>query len=126
MLDPRQIASQVFGAIDWQNEVGGYCKCPGEAIHTSPNGKKDFRVNVDGVPTGFCFHSSCAAVVAEANRRFRRLLGQGDWAIALPGGRVLRSGDVLQAGGTVLAREAIKCGMRSAECGVEAKNDGRP
>jgi hypothetical protein len=120
MLDPRQIASQVFGAIDWQTEVSGYCRCPGEALHTSPNGKKDFRVNVDGVPTGFCFHASCAAVVAEVNRRLRRLLGQGDWAITLPGGRVLRSGDVLQADGVILTREGVKA---SASADASARQE---
>jgi hypothetical protein len=48
MLDPRQIAIRLLGAIDWQTEVSGFCRCPGEAFHTSANGEKDCRVNVDG------------------------------------------------------------------------------
>jgi hypothetical protein len=28
-MDPRQVASQMLGGIDWQDEVRGYCKCPG-------------------------------------------------------------------------------------------------
>jgi len=44
MIDPRQISSRLLGAIDWQTEVSGFCRCPGEAFHTSTNGKKDCRV----------------------------------------------------------------------------------
>src|SRR6516165_844943 len=105
MLDPRQVAAWLLGAIDWQSEVSGFCRCPGEGMHTSANGKRDCRVNVDGAPTIFCFHASCAVAVAEANRRLRRALAGGQWAIALPGGQVLRSGDVLRKDGTVEKRE---------------------
>ena len=116
MLDPRHVASQILGAIDWQSEVSGLCKCPGESFHTSANGKKDCRVNVDGAPTIFCFHSSCASVVAEANRRLRREVNASPWELRLPSGQVLRSGDVLQAGGAVLPREVVK---------ARAKAEGR-
>lgn len=96
MIDPRQIAMSILGSVDWQTEVSGFCRCPGEAMHTSANGKKDCRVNVDGAPTIFCFHASCIGAVAEANRRLRSALAGGHWAIALPGGTVLRSGDVMK------------------------------
>src|SRR4026207_761745 len=105
MIEPRYVADRLLGKIDWHTEVSCLCKCPGHASHTSPNGKKDCRVNVDGAPTIFCFHSSCVGAVAEANRTLRRELAAGDWAIALPGGRVLRSGDVLQKDGSVLSKE---------------------
>src|SRR5262245_58466670 len=107
MIDPRQVARSVLGTIDWQTEVSGFCRCPGERLHTSANGKKDCRVNVDGGPTNFCFHASCAMAVAEANRRLRRALAGGQWAIALPGGKILRSGDVLSKSGEVVRREAL-------------------
>ncbi len=113
MIDPRQIAAGIVGAVDWQNEVSGFCRCPGEALHTSHTGKKDCRVNVDGAPTIFCFHASCAPAVAEANRRLRRELNASPWALTLPGGRVLRSGDVLQASGDVLPREVIQAQARA-------------
>lgn len=64
-------------------------------------------MNVDGAPTIYCFHSSCSGAVVEANRRLRRELGAWNWELALPGGRVLRNGDVLQPGGEVLRREVI-------------------
>ena len=116
MIDPRQVAFQIRGAIDWQTEVSGFCKCPGEAFHTSTNGKKDCRVNVDGAPTIYCFHSSCSAAVAEANRRLRREVNASPWELRLPSGQVLRSGDVLQAGGLVVPREVVK---------ARAKAEGR-
>jgi hypothetical protein len=108
MIDPRQVAADIVGAVDWETEVSGFCRCPGEAAHTHPTGKKDCRVNVDGAPTIFCFHASCAPTVAEANLRLRRALGQNAWEIALPGGSGLRSGDILQKDGTVLARETLR------------------
>lgn len=110
MIDPRQAAERMLGAIDWQSEVSGFCRCPGEQLHTHRNGKKDCRVNVDGAPTVFCFHSSCIAVVAEANRRLRRELGAGSWEIKLPDGQVLRSGDVLRPGGEIVRREVVESG----------------
>ena len=110
MMDPRQMAASIVGAVDWQSEVSGFCPCPGLALHTQANHPKDCRVNVDGAPTIFCFHSSCRSAVEEANRRLRRELGAGSWEIVLPGGRVLRSGDVLRGDGSVRTRETIEYG----------------
>jgi len=96
MLDPRTVAERLLGAVDWQSEVSGFCRCPGERLHTSANGRKDCRVNIDGAPTIFCFHASCVPAVAEANRRLRRELNAAPWELRLPDGRVLRSGDLLK------------------------------
>jgi hypothetical protein len=110
MTDPRYIAASIVGAMDWQTEVSGFCRCPGESLHTTPTGKKDCRVSVDGAPTIFCFHASCAEAVAAVNRRLRRELGAGCWELALPDGKVLRSGDILQSDGSVLTRAQIEMG----------------
>jgi len=110
MTDPRTIAASILGTVDWETEVSGFCRCPGEALHTQHNGKKDCRVSVDGAPTIFCFHASCGPVVAAANQRLRRELGASRWEIALPGGRVLRNGDVLQKDGTVKTKAEIESG----------------
>ena len=118
MQDPRRTAELLLGAIDWQTEVSGFCRCPGEALHTSANGRKDCRVNVDGAPTIFCFHASCAPAVAGANRRLRRELGASPWELRLPDGKMLRSGDVLEASGAVLPREVMRARARAA--GFEA------
>ena len=116
MTDPRHIAASIVGAVDWQSEVSGLCRCPGESLHTHKTGKKDCRINVDGAPTIYCFHASCAPAVAEANKRLRRELNASPWALTLPGGKVLRSGDVLQSSGTVLPREVVQ---------ARAKAEGR-
>lgn len=105
MTDPRQIAASVVGVVDWQTDVSGFCKCPGEALHTHKTGKKDCRINVDGAPTIYCFHASCAPAVAETNKRLRRELNASPWVLTLPDGKVLRSGDVLQADGTVKVKD---------------------
>ncbi len=70
-------------------------------------------MSVDGAPTIYCFHSSCAPVVAEACRTLRRTIGQSPWEITLPGGRVLRNGDVLESSGTVLLREVVLARART-------------
>jgi hypothetical protein len=49
MTDPRSIATRLLGAIDWQNEVSGFCSCPREAMHTTRTGKKDYRVELERV-----------------------------------------------------------------------------
>jgi hypothetical protein len=113
MVDPRHVAERILGTIEWQTEVSGFCRCPGAAQHTSGNGKKDCRVNLDGSPTIFCFHASCAIAVADANQRLRRELGGSPWELALPGGKLLRSGDVLQADGVILPREAVRARARA-------------
>ncbi|HEY6009240.1 MAG TPA: hypothetical protein VIU40_13020 [Geobacteraceae bacterium] len=95
MLDPRRITETILGPVHWQDEVGGYCRCPGADLHTSAAGPKDCRVRIDGAPTIFCFHASCAQKVQEANTTLRRQLAAEPWQLALPGGRVLRSGDPL-------------------------------
>jgi hypothetical protein len=116
MIEPRQAAAALLGEIDWQSEVSGLCRCPGESLHTHPTGKKDCRVNVDGAPTIFCFHASCAVAVAAVNLQLRKQIGGSPWEISLPGGRVLRSGDVLQSSGAVLPREVVQ---------ARAKTEGR-
>ena len=113
MIDPRQVAAGIVGAVDWQGPVSGFCRCPGESLHTHRTGKKDCRVCVDGVPTIYCFHTSCAPAVAEANKRLRRGLGT-PWALTLPGGKILRAGDVLQASGTILPREVVVARAKAA------------
>ncbi len=119
MNDPRPIATALLGEIDWQNGVSGFCRCPGESLHTAKTGKKDCRVSVDGAPTIYCFHASCESVVAGLNQQLRRELGRSPWSLTLPGGKIIRSGDVLQANGTVLRREVVK-----ARAKVEGRDAG--
>jgi hypothetical protein len=107
MNDPRQVAEKLLGAIDWHSPVSGYCQCPGMEQHTTHDGAKDCRVNVDGVPTVFCFHTTCLSAVADANRRLRQGLA-GPWELALPSGRLLLSGQVLTSSGEIVTREQLE------------------
>lgn len=94
--------------------MSGFCLCPGESSHTHKTGKKDCRVSIDGAPTIFCFHSSCTPTVANANRELRRQCGAAPWTIVLPGGKTLRSGDVLVSPGVIKPREQIKAEAQAA------------
>ncbi len=89
-MDARLAAERLLGRIDWQTEVSGICGCPGEALHTNANGKKNWRVSINGAPTILCFHASCIGAVTEANRRLRRELGASTWELRLPAATVQR------------------------------------
>lgn len=107
MTDPRLTAQRLLGAIDWQSEVHGYCACPGASLHTTRAGKRDCQVHVDGAPTIYCLHASCAGIVAQTNKQLRRELGHAEWELRLPDGRTIRSGDVLRHDGQILPREVV-------------------
>jgi len=74
MNEAQRKAEAIVGQIDWQSENHGLCHCPGEAAHTSHTRLRDTTVFVDGVPTIFCWHSSCQAWRDEANRKLRRAI----------------------------------------------------
>lgn len=72
-----QIAEKLLGPIQWTDE-GGFCKCPGEHLHTSANAAKDCKVMLDGVPTIKCFHNSCAGIVEGVNHELRSQIGKAE------------------------------------------------
>lgn len=71
------IAENLLGAIQWTDE-GGFCKCPGEHLHTSANGRKDCKVMLSGVPTIKCFHASCRGIVDGVNHELRSRIGKAE------------------------------------------------
>lgn len=73
----QTLAEEILGEIEWEDEVTGYCSCPGVGLHTTPDGERDCRVKLDGVPTVSCFHQSCHEAVTEANRALRQRAGGG-------------------------------------------------
>ncbi|MEN9575608.1 MAG: hypothetical protein RL514_3463 [Verrucomicrobiota bacterium] len=83
----QSLAEEIIGEIEWEDEVTGYCSCPGIDLHSTPDGERDCRVKLDGVPTISCFHGSCQEAVAEANRQLRRRLGSGGPAVATAAGK---------------------------------------
>jgi hypothetical protein len=72
------IAQRILGAIQWTDDTTGFCKCPGEHLHTTTNAAKDCKVMLDGVPTIKCFHDSCAGIVAGANHELRSQIGKAE------------------------------------------------
>jgi RecA-family ATPase len=76
----RAVAEATLGAIDWTDDVSGFCPCPGAAAHTNPTNLRDCRVSLDTVgghaPTIYCFHASCRTAVETANHQLRSALGR--------------------------------------------------
>jgi hypothetical protein len=72
-----EIAEKLLGAIQWTDE-GGFCKCPGQHLHTTANGAKDCKVMLDTVPTIKCFHDSCAGIVEGVNHELRSRIGKAE------------------------------------------------
>ena len=116
MSDPRTTAAAIVGVIAWETELRGFCKCPGEALHTHKSGAKDCRIHIDGAPTIHCVHHSCSQAVADGNMALRRALGESPWEITMPGGKTVRSGDVVKSSGVIIPREAVA---------AQAKIEGR-
>lgn len=68
----RRVAEELLGGQRLEEPWGGFARCPGEASHSGKNAVRDFRIILDGAPTGFCVHNSCAAAVEEFNLALRR------------------------------------------------------
>lgn len=74
----RRLAEAMLGRI----EDGGFVRCPGLAYHTGRNARRDCRVRLDGAPTVFCVHTSCAGAVEHVNARLRREVAVAEAAVA--------------------------------------------
>jgi hypothetical protein len=69
----KSIVESIVSVIEWDGDKA-FCTCPGERFHSAKDGKKDCIVALDKVPSIFCFHSSCMAVIQEYNLKLRRAL----------------------------------------------------
>ena len=75
LQERQELAENYLGLVDWQESgTEGYCRCPGQAKHTTPNGPKDCIVYVTGVPTVHCFHRSCQDDTDEYSAPLRKVL----------------------------------------------------
>ena len=66
-----------LGRVEWRTTTKGFCKCPGEHLHTTRTGAKDCAVFLNSVPTVYCLHQNCKEIVAEASRALRRSINSG-------------------------------------------------
>ena len=79
----RNIAVEVLGDIDWKTDARGLCTCPGQHLHTSPNGTRDCEVRLDGAPTIHCFHDHCKGICEGVNHELRSRIGKAEYAVNL-------------------------------------------
>lgn len=77
---PTRIAEKILGPVDWVSDCQGFIECPGKELHSTPTGKKDCKVNIDGAPNLYCFHQSCAAVLEPLSKALQRALPSGDYS----------------------------------------------
>lgn len=122
-FDPRSAAEAILGPTRWEEPTAGICKCPGEALHTHPTRSRDCMVRIDGAPTIYCFHTSCAEAVTAANSNLRRALGSAPWELRLPGGHVVRSGQHAPALGLAQVPRGIPCASKLAAVEAAARDD---
>ena len=74
-----QIAEKILGAIEWTDGETGFCKCPGEHLHTTPTAADHCRLKLDAAPTLHCFHGSCAGIVNGANHELRSQIAKAEF-----------------------------------------------
>lgn len=74
----HRITVKLLGAIEWSADTKGFCTCPGQHLHTSGNKPHDCEVHLDGAPTIYCFHNSCAGIRDAVNRELRSRIGKAE------------------------------------------------
>ncbi len=74
----RSIAEKLLGPVDWFENTKGYIKCPGEDLHTNPNGPQNCRVHLDGKPNLHCFHQSCTHIRQVKNTELQSKIGRAE------------------------------------------------
>jgi len=72
LANRRKVAETQLHGVIWEDDVRGFCRCPGKERHTAGDGDRDCQVAVDGVPTVHCLHTSCMAEVVRANALLRQ------------------------------------------------------
>jgi VirE-like protein len=84
-LSARQrIAEDLLGGIDWQSETSGFLTCPEKHLHTTGEGERDCKIDLDKVPTLHCFHNHCRGMLDGINHELRSLIGKAEREAGLP------------------------------------------
>ena len=87
MADPHAVAESMLGPIRWVGPNKGFCTCPGKHLHTHLTREKDtaiFLAPDTGLPTVYCFHSSCVDLVREFNGHLRNVFEMEDLLVPEP------------------------------------------
>ncbi len=80
LSERRQIAEDILGPVRWSSDTEGFCQCPGAHLHSTTNGDRDFKVMVNGAPTGPCLHQHCRGIVEGINHELRSRIGKAEAA----------------------------------------------
>ena len=72
------IAVELFGAIQWDSEIHGFCTCPGKHLHSTGDAQRDCEIHLDGVPTIHCFHNSCVEILDDLNHNLRSRISRAE------------------------------------------------
>jgi hypothetical protein len=75
----HRIAADLLGPVTWTGPTRGLLTCPGQHLHTTSNGARDCEIHLDGPPTIYCFHGSCAGIREALNRELRSRIGKAEW-----------------------------------------------
>jgi hypothetical protein len=79
LSERQRIVEAVVGAVDWIDELHGFCDCPGKDRHTNANGAKDCKVFLDGATGLHCVHNSCKGIVEAINHSIRSHVGKAQY-----------------------------------------------
>jgi hypothetical protein len=78
----RKIAQEILGDIRWVSKTRGFGTCPNAEAHTTADGDRDLRVDVDGVATIYCFHDSCRDTIDALNAKLRSRIEETERAVS--------------------------------------------
>ena len=80
----QRIATELLGEIHTEADGRLFCTCPGQHLHTNPNGKRDCEVHLDGAPNIHCVHNSCRGIVDAVNHELRSRIGNAGSRVLPP------------------------------------------
>jgi putative DNA primase/helicase len=76
----RRIAIGLVGEIQWDTDTHGFCRCPGQHLHTTGNSERACEIHLDCAATVHCFHNHCEGIVAGVNHELRSRIGKTERA----------------------------------------------
>src|SRR5439155_19853794 len=79
LSERQRIACELLGVVDWQSETSGFCTCPGKHLHTTGEGDRDCKIELDNVPTVHCFHNSCRGILDGVNHELRSRIRKAEY-----------------------------------------------
>lgn len=83
LAEAQRIAESIVGTVQWHG-AEGYCRCPGEGLHTTRTTSTDCKVVCEPVPKEggvlkpgcYCFHDKCRGAQDNASHQLRSALGK--------------------------------------------------